>query len=230
MLLTAVLAVGLSGFTSIGTAFAAAPEAPPAQTVTKCANPDVVLDVPNLSVKEIKVDVQDLKAHLNLDARVSSLVTLTAGVDASLGKLTLDIKDVQAEAHLRVCLDDVVKIVDRTLTTVDKNPQLLTGLLNSVSGLLNQTVNSLGQTVQRTLDSTGNIVERTVDQAGNIVGQQVVGNISSLQVVNTTTNALGQTVKQVRDTSGALIEVVQDASGNIVSTRVLSQATGATAS
>ena len=35
--------------------------------------PDVVLDIPNLSVDEITLDVQNLQVHLALDARVANL-------------------------------------------------------------------------------------------------------------------------------------------------------------
>ncbi|HEX6159967.1 MAG TPA: hypothetical protein VF111_07360, partial [Thermoanaerobaculia bacterium] len=36
--------------------------------------PDVVLDIPNVSVESILLDVRDLKAHVSLDARVGNLV------------------------------------------------------------------------------------------------------------------------------------------------------------
>lgn len=203
-----------------GAAFAQTAGQPPAQS----GEADVVLDVPRLAVEELTLEVDKLAAHLSLDARVSSLLKLTAGVDLTTDRISLTIKGVEAEAHLRVRLDDVVTIVDRTLTTLDRNPQLLTGLLNTVGNVLNQTVNSLGQTVTRVVDSTGNILERTLDSAGTIVNQQVLGNVSSLPVISETKNAAGQTVRQVRDSSGAVIEVVLDSAGKVLSTRVVSQA------
>jgi hypothetical protein len=198
---------------------------------------DVVLDIPNLSVDEITIDVERLEAHVNLDARLANLLQLRAGVDVETGRIGLAIRGVCAEAHLVVRLNNVAAIIDRTLTTLDRNPGVLTGLVSSVGGtlenitapggLLSQTVNTLGQTVQRTVDTTGNIVERTLDTAGNVVGSQTVGSLLSLAAVSETTNAAGQTVRRVTDTSGAVIELTLDAAGNLVGSRVVSQAAGA---
>lgn len=190
------------------------------------SEPDVVLDIPNLEIQELILDVQKLRALISLDARLGTLLTLTAGVDAQVEQVRLELRGVKAEAHLRVRLENVVRIIDRTLTTVDKNPQILTSLLNAVSGLLSQTVNTLGQTVLRVVQSTGDIVQHTLDGRGNTLAQQVVGNVNQLPVISQTTNAVGQVVKQVRDTSGAVIEVVYNQAGEIVSTRVVSQAVG----
>jgi hypothetical protein len=66
--------------------------------------PDVLLDIPNVSVDEIKLDVENLQAHVSLDARVANLVRITAGVDASIDKVHLEIKGVQATALLIVRL------------------------------------------------------------------------------------------------------------------------------
>src|SRR3712207_9024778 len=46
-----------------------------------------------------------------------------SGVDVELGKVALDIKGVEAQALLKVRLDHVTAIVDRVLTTVDRNPE-----------------------------------------------------------------------------------------------------------
>lgn len=70
-----------------------------------------------------------MQVHLALDARVANLVSLKAGADASIGRVKLEIRGVQAEAYLVVRLDNVAKILDRTLTTIDRNPELLTRLL-----------------------------------------------------------------------------------------------------
>lgn len=210
------------------TALASSAGAPGLQAAG-CPPYDVTLDVPNLSVEELTLDVENLQARLDLNARVSTLVTITAGLDLSTEKIALAIKGVAAEAHLNVCLDDVRAIVERTLDTIDRNPNLLTGLLNAVTGLLTQTVNSAGQTVARVVDSTGQVIERTLDASGNVLGQNVVGNVLQLPTVSTTTNAAGQTVRRVADQSGAVIDVVLDSAGKVLSTRVVSQAAGATA-
>ena len=208
--------------------------------------PDVLLDIPTLSVDEIKLDVQNLQAHVSLDARVANLVKITAGVDASIDKVNLDIKGVKASVLLIVRLDNVREIIDKTLTTLDKNPQLVEKLLQTVDntvntvggvantalqpgGVISQTVNSLGQTVSRTVDTAGNLVERTLDQTGNLVNSRTLGRALDLPVVRETTNAAGQTVRQVRDTGGGLIELTLDRAGQVVNSRVLNGA-GATGS
>ncbi len=42
-------------------------------------DPDVLLDVPNLSVDEITLDVENLRAKVSLDARLANLLSLSAG-------------------------------------------------------------------------------------------------------------------------------------------------------
>ena len=53
------------------------------------------------------------------------LVKLNVGVDVHLGKVRLDIKGVEAQALVKVRLDHVAAIVDRVLTTLDRNPELV---------------------------------------------------------------------------------------------------------
>ncbi len=235
-LLAAVVFAWLLAVVPLAPAFAQTPPATPAPTTAPAQStqirlscgphsglPDVVLDVPNLSVEQIKITVDKLLVELNLDASLANLVELHAGLKVSVDKIDITITGVKAEVHLTVCLDNVKQIITKALQTIDQNPQLLQGLLNSVTNLLSTTVNSLGQTVLRTVDSVGNILERTVDSAATIIGQTVAGNISSLQVISQTVNAAGQTVKQVKDTSGAIIEVTLDAAGNVISSRVVTQ-------
>jgi hypothetical protein len=202
-------------------------------------DPDVLLDVPNLSVDEISLEVQNLKARVSLDARLANMLQLTAGADVGIESVKLTIVGVQAEVLLKVRLDNVAQIIDRTLTTIDNNPEIVERLLDTVDttvgtvgnvantalqpgGVLSQTVNTLGQTVQRTLDN-GNIVERTLDAAGKVVNSRTVGNVTSLETVRETTNAAGQVVRTVRDVSGAVIELILDKAGKVVSSRVASQ-------
>jgi hypothetical protein len=210
-------------------------------------DPDVLLDVPNLSVDQIDLEVDNLRAKVSLDARLANLLQLTAGADASIDKVKLTIKGVRAEVLLKVRLDNVNSIIDRTLTTIDRNPQILERLLTSVDntvntvggvantalqpgGLLSQTVNTLGQTVQRTLDTTGNIVEKTLNASGGVLNQRTIGSVldtaaTGLRVVNETTNGAGQTVRRLQDSTGGVIEVTLDNAGKIVNSRIVQGAT-----
>lgn len=113
--------------------------------------PDVFLDVPNLSVEQVTIEVDKLQVHLALDARLGNLLKLTAGADASVDKVKIDIKGVKAQVQLRVHLANVAAIIDRTLTTVDRNPQLITRVLGTVDnavgtvgGVANNAVGTVG--------------------------------------------------------------------------------------
>src|SRR5687767_6660463 len=173
---------------------------------------DVVLDIPNLCVNRVFLKVDSLTAKLNLDARVANLVRVNAGVDVLIGNVDLTIQGVRAQALLLVDLDDVVYIVDQTLTFVDNHPEIVQQLgstlqttVGAVGGLVNRLLlgtvtNALGQTVQRLIDpSTGSIIEKAVAAAGQQAAERVVGNIMQLPVLSQATDAAGNLVKRARD-------------------------------
>ena len=95
-------------------------------------NRDVILEIPELSVDSIGLTVADVRAHVALDANAMNLVTLTAGVDVGIKKVQLGIVGVLAEAYLYVDLDNVAKIVNRVVQTLDRNPQILIQVLKTV--------------------------------------------------------------------------------------------------
>jgi hypothetical protein len=86
--------------------------------------PDVLLDIPDLHVDKVELKVEELTAHVALDARVLDLVQLHVGVDAQLRGVDLDIEGVGAQALLKVRLDNLVSIVDRTMTVLERKPRL----------------------------------------------------------------------------------------------------------
>jgi hypothetical protein len=175
--------------------------------VPSAEQPDVVLDIPNLSVESITLEVQGLEAHVALDARLANLLKLTAGADVTLDSVKLDIKGVQAQAALIVRLDNVRAIIERTLQTLDANPQIVERLLSTVDntvgvtgGVLNNTVNTVGDLTSGLLRSGA-----VLDLAR-----------SGLATVSETANAAGETVRRVRASDGAVYEVVTDAANRIV--------------
>jgi hypothetical protein len=114
-------------------------------------NRDVILEIPELSVDSIGLTVKDVKAHVALDANAMNLVQITAGVDVGIKQVQLGIVGVFAEVYLYVDLDNVARIVDRVVMTLDRNPEILTQLLKTVD----TTVSSLtGQTAPTTPAST----------------------------------------------------------------------------
>jgi hypothetical protein len=197
---------------------------------------DVVLDIPNLCVERIFLKVDSVTAKLNLHAQVSNLVTVRAGADVLIGNVDLTIQDVRAKALLLVDLDDVVYIVDQTLTFIDNHPEIIQQLgstlqntgaavggvvgdvLQGVRGLLlGSTRQANGNLLQRIVnEATGEIIERTVSSAGQQLAQRAVGSILQLPTLNETTNAAGQAVRQVRDQAGTLIEYTLDKATNAI--------------
>ena len=109
--------------------------------------PDVLLDVPELRIDLIHFELDDLDAHVALKAKVLNLVKLDVGVDVHLGRTKLDIKGVEAEVVLKARLDHVTAIVDRLMTSLDRNPELVKGLSRAVS--------DIGQGAGEAVDKTG---------------------------------------------------------------------------
>jgi hypothetical protein len=195
---------------------------------------DVVLDIPNVCVGRIFLKVDSVTARLNLNAQVGNLLRLTAGADVFIGNVDLTIQGVQGRVLLLVDLDDVVHVVDQTLTFIDNHPEIvnqLTGTLQNVAGAagglvggvlgalgLGRTTNALGQTVERFVNQrTGAIIERTLSSAGQLISETSANNIRNLPTVSELTNAAGQLVRRVRDQSGAIIEFTLDRVTNALS-------------
>ena len=176
--------------------------------------PDVILDIPNLSIDEVTIDVQNLQVDISLDARLANLLKLTAGAQASIDQVKIQIKGVQATATLVVRLDNVRAIIERTLQTLDNNPQLVTQLLSTVDN----TVNTVGGVANNTVGTVGRIAG-TALQSGAVLDLARAG----LTEVSRTVNSTGQTVRRVRDSSGQLLEVVTDAANRVVSSRRVTQ-------
>ena len=92
-----------------------------------------------------------------------------AGVHVHCGKVELDIKGVDAEAMLKVRLENLYDILDRALTTIDRNPQILEALLKTVD----TAVDDIGQTAQTAL-GPGGAGTKALDQVGQ-TAQQALG-------------------------------------------------------
>ncbi|MFA9201915.1 MAG: hypothetical protein ACEQR8_12230 [Cypionkella sp.] len=169
--------------------------------------PDVVLDIPNLSVESITLEVEGLEAHVALDARLADLLKLTAGADARLDSVKLDIKGVQAQAALIVRLDNVRAIIERTLQTLDNNPQIVTQL----TGTLDNAVNVTGGVANNAVRTVGDLTQGAL-RSGAVLDLARGG----LSVVGESVNAAGETVRRLRAADGALYEVVTDTAGRIL--------------
>ncbi|CAF4893413.1 unnamed protein product [Rotaria sp. Silwood1] len=100
--------------------------------------PDVWLDA-RITVSTIELNVNNIQARLNLDARVASLVNLTAGVSVGISAVQLKIRGVNAQVQLAVVLDKIADIINTTLQSIDLNPilaEVITGVRNTANQLL----------------------------------------------------------------------------------------------
>ncbi|MGB3681018.1 MAG: E3 binding domain-containing protein [Rubrobacteraceae bacterium] len=111
---------GASGQESQGDA---SRRAQPAEEVT-----DVTLDVPTLNVEEARLQVDNLRAKISLQAELADMVKINVGVDAFLEKVELDLKGLEAQATLKANLENVRDILGRTLDSMDNNPDLIDSL------------------------------------------------------------------------------------------------------
>lgn len=179
--------------------------------------PDVVLDIPNLSVEQLTVEVNNLRVNLALEARLANLLHLSAGANAQIDNVRIDLRGVRAQATLLVRLDNVRAIIERTLQTLDNNPQIVSQLLS---------------TVDNTVGTVGNVANNTVGAVGSIAGSLLQnGQVldlarAGLTEVSRTVNSTGNTVRRVTDRSGSVLEVVTDTANRVVSSRRVSGATG----
>ncbi|GHJ50820.1 hypothetical protein Nm8I071_01270 [Nonomuraea sp. TT08I-71] len=124
------------------------------------SEPDVLLDIPEVTVDQIRLSVEGLDADLSLRARLANLLQLDAGVRVHLEGVELDVTGVSAEALLKVRLEKLVQILDRALSTIDRNPHLIDALARSVGGSIDD-VNRAAQQL---------VSEPVVDGSGQRIG------------------------------------------------------------
>ena len=166
--------------------------------------PDVLLDVPEVEVEEITLEVENLRAGVSLSARVGNLVVLGVGAEADLGHVNLTLKGVRAQAQLTVRLQRVYEILERTLTSIDRNPELLAGLLQPVGEAAEVAGRpSVEETPARSL---GQALGATVEKVGESAGA----------TVEKVAEAGGATVEKVGEAGGATVEKVGEAGGATV--------------
>jgi hypothetical protein len=93
-------------------------------------DPDVMLSVPDLFVGKLTLKVKELRADVDLQARVLDLFDLRVGARVTLGEVELDIENVAAQAMLKVKLDNVAEVVEHVMQAISENPELVTSAVN----------------------------------------------------------------------------------------------------
>lgn len=135
---------------------------------------DVYVNAPVVKVDEIKFELDDLRAHLAVLAEAGHFVQISAGVGVRLGKVELEIQGVETQALLETRLENVTKILERVVTSLERNPKLL----KSVGDALGD----VGEGAHGLLTDTGDAVRSAGKGAGSAVqdigegaGQGVAG-------------------------------------------------------
>ncbi|MEU8728578.1 hypothetical protein AB0C68_04235 [Streptomyces tendae] len=129
--------------------------------------PDVFLDVPQLKVDELNLDVENLRARVSLRAEVLDLLKLNVGADVALDQVHLGISGVEAQAQLKVRLDNVALIINRVLTTLDRNPQILEDLARGVGSAVHDVGGGAGSAVRDVAEGAGTAVRGVAEGAGS---------------------------------------------------------------
>ena len=153
-------------------------------------NPDVYLNA-SVDIGEIDIEVTNLTAKINVDAQVLSLLTFSAGVDVSIDRVSLLIENVTAKVLLEARLENVVKMINATLNSLDLNPVLAT-LGSDVGQVLNDTTSAVGSIVgsatgsnstsgtKRSIQLADNILFSMNDYSGNTHTNQILSQNGSL--------------------------------------------------
>ena len=115
------------------------------RTPARQDDPDVVLDIPQVHVDEIDLHLDELQARVALEAGVGDLLRLNVGVGAELRGVNLNIKGVDAEAQLKVRLENLTVILDRVMDTIDSNPQILEGLAARLGEVGSRAASAVGE-------------------------------------------------------------------------------------
>lgn len=209
----------------------------PSPTSAPLGPPDVHLKVPELSVGRIELDVDKLRADINLKADIARLVQINAGVQVSIDKVNITIADVEAELELVVRLGNLVEIVNRTLASLDLNPALINlldsvgdiveGVIGAVDGLLGSVTD--GDTTLRFLvDNLGNIVQEVVGVGGDAVSS-IIGNYRQNMTFTGQEQILSSGLLQRTyeyEELGALVNIVFNSLNQIVQAQVVKSGEG----
>lgn len=133
------------------------------------SDPDVLLDIPAVQVDRIKLDVEDLRARVSLEAEVLDLLRLHVGVDAVLGRVELEIEGVEAQAMLKVRLDNVAEIISDVLSTIDRNPELITRTVGEAAGAVRDVTKAAPEAVRSATEAAPEVVRSATDAAPEAV-------------------------------------------------------------
>lgn len=198
-------------------------------------DPDVVLDVPVLKVEELELEVDNLRAQVSVQAELADMVKLNVGVDVNLGKVKLGIKGVEAQALLKVRLENIRAILEQALNAIDRDPSILERLAKGVGGAAEEAqddaesvaggnaagdaagdADEAARTVRRTVDESGNVLKTVLDGSGEVLEEDASESLADLPVEEEYLDDEGRIVGRARDDAGNVVEEELDEKGNVV--------------
>jgi hypothetical protein len=135
------------------------------------AEPDVLLDIPQLRVEEIILEVEDLRAHVSVQADVLNLLRLSVGADVQLGGVHLEIKGVEAQALLKVRLDKVAEIINRVLATIDRNPEIVDQIVGPLGAAASELEGTVGRSVDEVAGAVGSAAPDVDRSVAEMIGE-----------------------------------------------------------
>ncbi|KAI0400681.1 hypothetical protein F4802DRAFT_584137 [Xylaria palmicola] len=171
--------------------------------------PDVFLNA-TVSVGEIDIQVDNITAKINVDAKVLNLLRFTAGVDASINRVALTIQNVSAKVHLEARLGNVVQMVGDVLNAIDLNPIIAT-LSQDVGDIVGNITDGLGgDSPTTTATSSATPTATPAASKRDILDYNLKHNI--LYSIN---NYSGEThTNRILAQDGTLVDVSLDNDGN----------------
>jgi hypothetical protein len=174
---------------------------------------DVFLDIPKLQVDKIELDVANLRARVSLNAEVLSLLKLNVGVDAAVDHVHLGIVGVDAEAQLKVRLENVAHIIDSVLGTLDAHPEIIKPLVENAG----KAIGAAGVGIESAVTDTGRGAGQAVREIGGGTGQAVrdVGGGAG-HAVRDVGGGAGEAVRDVGGGAGAATRDVGAGAGQVV--------------
>jgi hypothetical protein len=181
------------------------------ESAVREGEPDVLVDLPQLRVEEVNLEVDDLRASVTLHANVLDLLRLDLGAQASIASVQLGINTVEAKAQVKVRLDDLAAILDRVLTTIDRNPQIIEQLVQGVGRAVEQVGQGAGQAVGEVGEGAGSAVQDVGRGAGEALGDVGEGAGSAVQDVG---RGAGEALGDVGEGAGSAVKDVGSGIGD----------------
>src|SRR5215207_5170284 len=190
--------------------------------------PDVFLDSQVVNLNGFNFEVDDLRAKVALFTKVHDLVELSAGIDANLGNAKLTIESGEVQSLLKVRLDNVTAIVDRALTTIDRNPQIVQDIASVVASAVEDVGEGAGALVgegaNEAVSDMGSGTASAVEGVGEGAGSAVEDVGGGAQVLSKTTDEAGRTVRRVAAGNGSIVEQTLSESGEVSEEVVVGEA------